>query len=58
MHITFEKVFPSGAWILSIVLEGQRISQCYVGYTKKESEKLFRRYVKDPKGFTHEGLSF
>jgi hypothetical protein len=49
--MTIEKVFPSGAWQISGVIEreGERegyfLSRTYYGYTKKEAIKLWRQHI-------------
>lgn len=41
-EITVEKVFPSGAWRCSAIVEGQRVHQQFLGYTKTESLAMFQ----------------
>jgi hypothetical protein len=37
-----ERVFPSGAWRLSAMVDGYRVSEQFMGYTKRESMRIFR----------------
>jgi hypothetical protein len=49
--MTVEKLFPSGAWQISGVVEGEGeqylLSRTYYGYTKKEAVKLWRQQIAD-----------
>jgi len=37
------KLFPSGAWEVSDIIDGYRVSWVYYGYTKREALAMFRR---------------
>lgn len=41
-HVTVERVFPSGALRLSALEDCGYISRQYVGYTRRDAERLFR----------------
>lgn len=45
--ITVSKVFPSGAWQVSTLVDGYRFARTYMGYTKKESIQLFKEQLKE-----------
>jgi hypothetical protein len=47
MNISYEKAFPSGAWILTGIKDGYYTRQTYYGYTKREATRLFRNYLKN-----------
>lgn len=36
-EITVERVFPSGAWRCSAIINGQYAHRQYMGYTKREA---------------------
>jgi hypothetical protein len=40
---TVERLFPSGAWLVSDIINGQYVKQRYMGYTKKEAIANFKR---------------
>jgi hypothetical protein len=44
-----EKVFPSGAWRISDIINGEYITRQYMGYTKKEAMAEFRAETKTPR---------
>lgn len=37
------KLFPSGAWEVSDIIDGYRVHHTYYGYTKREALREFRR---------------
>ena len=37
-----EKVFPSGAYRVSDIIDNQCVSRLYMGYTKREALKQFK----------------
>ena len=37
-----EKVFPSGAYRVSDIIDNVRVSRLYMGYTKREALKQFK----------------
>lgn len=43
--ISYRQTFQA-AWELSTVYNGYLVSRQYMGYTKKEATKLFRKYLK------------
>lgn len=47
--MTIEKLFPSGAWCISGVIEGESdhyfLTRTYYGYTKKEAIKLWKKQI-------------
>ena len=43
--MTIEKK-TAGAWVISDIIGGYRVSQTYYYYTKRESVRLFREYAK------------
>jgi hypothetical protein len=49
--MTVEKLFPSGAWSISGVLEGESdhyfLNRVYYGYTKREAIKLWREQIRE-----------
>ena len=42
MVLTAEKVFPSGAWRISGMVNGYRVSRVYYGFTKSAAIAEFR----------------
>jgi hypothetical protein len=40
--VTIEKVYPSGAWRISDMREGYRVTRVYYGYTQREAIKEFK----------------
>lgn len=40
--MTTERIFPSGAWRVSDIIDGYYVSRQYIGYTKREAERAFR----------------
>lgn len=40
--MTATKLFPSGAWQISAMLNGYLVTRTYFGYTKREALKAFR----------------
>lgn len=46
MTISYRKTYQ-GAWELSTVEYGYRIHRQYMGYTKREATKLFKKQVKE-----------
>jgi hypothetical protein len=50
--MTIEKKFPSGALEITDIVDGQLITETYMGYTKREAVQLFRekiRALKNPR---------
>lgn len=45
LDISYNRTFQ-GAWELPAIVNGYRVSQQYMGYTKREAEREFRAYVK------------
>jgi hypothetical protein len=49
--MTAEKLFPSGAWQISGVIEGESdhyyLTRTYYGYTKKEAIRLWRQHIQE-----------
>ena len=45
--MTLEKHKPSGAWIVSDIIQGQLIRRTYYGYTKREAMRMFRMETRD-----------
>lgn len=49
--MTIEKLFPSGAWQVSGVVEGEGdhyfLTRVYYGYTKREAVRLWREQVRE-----------
>lgn len=49
--MTAQKLFPSGAWQISGVVEGEHdhyfLTRTYYGYTKKEAIKLWRQHIEE-----------
>jgi hypothetical protein len=41
-----EKLFPSGDYLITDMVNGNYIKMRYNGYTKKEAIKLFKEYCK------------
>lgn len=37
-----ERIFPSGGWCISDIVDGYFVTRRYFGYTKRESIKQFR----------------
>jgi hypothetical protein len=51
--MTIEKVFPSGAWRICGVVEGNDhyfLTRVYYGYTKREAIKLWNEQVREEAG--------
>jgi hypothetical protein len=52
--MTIEKVFPSGAWRVCGVVEGESdhyfLERVYYGYTKREAVKLWNEQVREEAG--------
>ena len=44
--MTATKLFPSGAWEISTIHRGYRVSRVFMGYTKKQAIALFREQLK------------
>lgn len=40
-----EKLFPSGAWECTDIVDGEYYRQTYYGYTKKEALTCFKEYL-------------
>lgn len=49
LHITIERLFPSGAWKCTALCENRLLQRSYMGYTKREAVSLFRAHVRDVK---------
>jgi hypothetical protein len=49
--MTIEKLAPSGAWLISGVVEGEGdhyfLKRSYWGYTKREAIRLWRAEIRD-----------
>lgn len=43
--ISASKAFPSGAWDLSTMVRGVRVSMRYFGYTKRQALREFHEMV-------------
>jgi hypothetical protein len=52
--MTIEKMFPSGAWKVSGVVEGEAdhyfLTRVYYGYTKREAVRLWRQHIREEAG--------
>lgn len=44
--MTTERLFPSGDWLITDIINGYLVRRRYSGYTKREAEKLFKAEVK------------
>lgn len=44
--VSFSRTFQ-GAWELSAIVNGYRVHQQYMGYTKREAEAEFRSWLAD-----------
>lgn len=44
--MTIEKIFPSGGWIISAMVNGRYVKSRYFGYTKKQAIAMFKQEVK------------
>ncbi len=44
-----EKIFPSGGYCISELVNGYLVTQRYFGYSKKEAIRLFRQFIKEQK---------
>jgi len=42
--------FPSGAWVVSAIYGGCLVSRTYLGYTKREAVREFRRDIVEAVG--------
>lgn len=40
--MSIEKIFPSGGWIVSAMINGYRVQTRHYGYTKKQAVKMFK----------------
>lgn len=40
--MTIERMFPSGGWMVSAMVDGQRVVRRYFDYTRREAIRLFR----------------
>ena len=51
MSYTAEKIFPSGAWKITGVVEGEGdhyfLTRVYYGYTKRESVALWKAHLEE-----------
>ena len=47
MKINHERMFPSGGWLLSSIVNGQYIARRYFGYTLREAKAQFREELKN-----------
>jgi hypothetical protein len=45
--MTIEKQFPSGAWVVSDIVNGRLERRTYYGYTKKEAQENFKQEMKE-----------
>ena len=50
IDVYVEKHIPSGSWLLSAIVGGQRKHMQYVGYTKREALRLFRKWINGAEG--------
>lgn len=44
--MTITRIFPSGAWQVSTIINGYLVTRTYYGYTKREAIALFRSETK------------
>lgn len=44
--MTIEKQLPSGAWIITDIINNQLITRRYFGYTKREAVSKFKKEKK------------
>lgn len=44
--MTIERIFPSGAWLVSAIVDGHLVTRIYYGHTKREAVSLFRQLIK------------
>lgn len=44
--MTIEKLYPSGGYLVSDIIDGQLVKRRYYGYTKKESVRMFKHDIK------------
>jgi hypothetical protein len=47
--MTAEKMFPSGGWLVSEVIDGGLVTRRYFGYTKREAMRNFKDEAKKEK---------
>lgn len=45
-HMTIERLFPSGGYLIYTIHKGYFFSRRYFGYTKKEAVQQFRQEVR------------
>ena len=49
--MTIEKIFPSAAWQVSGVVEGEGdtyyLTRTYYGYTKREAIRLWKEHIRE-----------
>jgi len=46
--MTVTKIIPSGAILISAIVNGQLVKKQYQGYTITEAKKLFKEQTKKP----------
>ena len=44
--MTIERIYSSGGYRVSDIIKGQLVTRVYLGYTKQQATRLFRREVK------------
>ena len=44
--MTVEKAFPSGAWIITDIIDGEFVKRVYFDYTKREAIAEFKAEFK------------
>ena len=55
--MTIEKLFPSGMYCVSDVIDNQLIVRRYSGYTKREAIALFKQEVRGQEGASGKELT-
>jgi len=44
--MNIERMFPSGGWLVSDIINGQYVKRRYFGYTKKQAIEDFKQEIK------------
>jgi hypothetical protein len=44
--LTITKLFPSGMWLVSDIINNQLVTRRYMGHTKREAIALFKKETK------------
>jgi hypothetical protein len=45
-EMSVSKSFPSGAFVVTAIIDGQLVTRRYFGYTQREAKQAFREEIK------------